>query len=106
MSRFRRFLLDGLSRLLASDAKDVVIGDLAELNLGSLRSARELCGLIARQQVSLWNVWRPWLALLGIVGLVGIRLNALALSLMGMPWRNLSTYLIIRSALRKRPYHQ
>ena len=93
MSRFRRFLLDGLSRLLESDARDVVIGDLAELNLGSLRSVRELCGLIVRRQVSLWKVWRPWLALLGIVGLVGIRLNFLASSLTGTPWRNLSTYL-------------
>jgi hypothetical protein len=93
MSRFRRFLLDGLSRLLESDARDVVIGDLAELNLGSLRSVRELCGLIVRRQVSLWKVWRPWLALLGIVGLVCIRLNFLASSLTGTPWRNLSTYL-------------
>lgn len=93
MSRVRNFLFDRLSRLLESDAKDVVIGDLAELNLGSLRSARELCGLIVRQQVSLWSVWRPWLAVLGIVGVVGIRLNFLASSLTGMPWRNLSTYL-------------
>jgi len=93
MSRLRGFLLDGLSRLLEPGAKDIVIGDLAELNLGSLRSARELCGLIARQQVSLWKVWRPWLALLGIAGVVGIRLNFLASSLAGMPWRNLSTYL-------------
>ena len=85
MSFFRGFLLDGLSRLLESDARDVVLGDLAELNLGSLRSVRELCGLIARQQVRLWNVWRPWLALLGIVGLVGFRLNFLADSLIFTP---------------------
>src|SRR4051812_33547471 len=93
MSRFRGFLLDGLSRLLEPDAKDIVIGDLTELNFGSLRSARELCGLIARQQVSLWKGWRPWLALLGIAGLVGIRLNVLANSLAGTAWRNVSTYL-------------
>jgi len=93
MSRLRGFLLDGLSRLLEPDTKDIVIGDLAELNLGSLRSARELCGLIVRQQVGLWSVWRPWLALLCIAGVVGIRLNFLASSLMGTPWRNLSTYL-------------
>jgi hypothetical protein len=93
MSCFRSFLLDALSRLVQSDARDVVIGDLAELNLGSLRSISELCGLIARQQARLWREWRPWLAFLGIVGLVGFRLNFLADSLMFTPWMNLSTYL-------------
>lgn len=93
MSRFRELLVGGLSRFLEPDARDVVIGDLAELNLGWLRSVSELCGLIARQQARLWNDWQPWLALLGIVGLVGIRLNSMALSLTGTLWRNLSTYL-------------
>jgi hypothetical protein len=46
MSRFRGFLLAALSRLLESDSRDVVIGDLAELNLGSLRATWEMCGLI------------------------------------------------------------
>ena len=93
MSRFHGFLLAGLARLLEADRRDIVMGDLAELNLGPLRSLGELCGLIARQQVNLWKAWRPWLALLGIVGLVGIRLNFLASSLTMTPWRNLSTYL-------------
>ncbi len=93
MSRLRELLIGGLSRFLEPDARDVVIGDLAELNLGLLRSVSELCGLIARQQARLWNDWQPWLALLGIVGLVGIRLNSMALSLTGTLWRNLSTYL-------------
>lgn len=93
MSCFRGFLLDALSRLVQSDARDVVLGDLAELNLGSLRSIGELCGLIVRQQARLWREWRLWLALLGIVGLVGFRLNFLADSLMFTPWINLFTYL-------------
>lgn len=93
MIRFRQLLLGGLSRLLESDTRDVVIGDLAELNLGWRRSVCELCGLIARQQASLWKSWQPWLALLGIVGLVGIRLNFVARSLTYVPWLNLSTYL-------------
>lgn len=92
MTRFCGFLIDGLSRLLEPAARDAVIGDLAELNLGSLRTVCELCGLIARQQAPLWRDWRPWLALLGIAGLVGVRLNFLADRLNFTPFIYLRTY--------------
>jgi hypothetical protein len=68
------------------------MGDLAELNLGSLQTIIELCGLIIRQQAPLWNTWRPWLSLLGIAGLIGIRLNFLADSLMAWPFFNIRTF--------------
>lgn len=90
--RFWRILSAGLARFLDPKTKDVVIGDLEELNLGSSRSVCELCGLIARQQVSVWKDWRPWLALLGIVGLVGIRLTLLAGTWTGLPIIYIRTY--------------
>ncbi len=93
MTRFCGFLIDGLSRLVEPAAKDAVIGDLAELNLGWPRTVYELCGLIVRQQAPLWKEWRPWLALLGVVGLVGLRLSFLAARLNGTPFIYLRTYL-------------
>lgn len=93
MTRFCEFLVAGLSRLLDSTTRDVVIGDLAELNLGLLRSIWELCGMIARQQASLWKEWRPWLALLGIAGLAGIRLTFVAGVLLSWPLLYIRTYL-------------
>lgn len=93
MTRFCEFLVAGLSCFLEPQARDVVIGDLEELNLGSVRSVCELCGLIARQQASFWNDWRPWLALLGIAGLIGVRLISATDALMRWPLLYIRTYL-------------
>jgi hypothetical protein len=93
MTRILKFLTQRLSALVAPTERDAVMGDLAELKLGSLQTIFELCGLIVRQQAPLWNGWRPWLALLGIAGLVGIRLNVVAHGLTAWPYFNIRTYL-------------
>jgi hypothetical protein len=92
MTRFGGFLTAGLLRFVEPGARAVVHGDLEELNLGSLRSVWEVCGLIARQQAGFWKDWRPWLALFGIVGLIGGRLTMTTLGLTLAPARFISTY--------------
>lgn len=93
MSRLGDLLVDTLSRLLEPNTREVIIGDLAELNFGWFRSVWELCGLIARQQARLWKNWRPWLALLGVVGFVGPRLTFIAGVLMAAPDRYVRAYI-------------
>ncbi len=92
MTRFGGFLSTGLLRFVEPSTRAVVHGDLEELNLGSLRSVWEVCGLIARQQAGFWKDWPPWLALLGIVGLIGVRLTVITLNLTAWPARFISTY--------------
>jgi len=93
MNRAGQFLVDKLSWLLKPNSRAVVMGDLAELKLGSLRSVWELCGLIARQQASLWKNPQPWIALLGVGGLVGLQLTFIATRLIGRPDLYIRMYL-------------
>ena len=61
-----RWLLKIAAALLGRDEREAVLGDLAETGAGAWRSLGEVLGLIARQQIALWNSWRPWLATFGV----------------------------------------
>ncbi len=53
-----------LSRALAPDERDAVLGDLAESGDRGARALRGVLGLVVRRQAALWKDWRPWLGLL------------------------------------------
>jgi len=66
MNSIPQSLLALSARLLESDEREAVLGDLAEVGHGAWRSAGEVLGLVMRRQVLLWTGWRPWLAALGV----------------------------------------
>lgn len=52
--------------LLAPREREVVLGDLAEMDRGAWRGLGDVVGLAARRQLALWRSWRPWAASLGL----------------------------------------
>jgi hypothetical protein len=50
------------ARLLESEEREVVLGDLLEANAGAWCGLLEVAGLVIRRQLALWRSWRPWLA--------------------------------------------
>jgi hypothetical protein len=75
MTRISWLLVDRLSRFLAPDERDAVLGDLAESGEGAAQALFDLIGLVARRQLGLWCSWRPWTALLGLVVPLGLLLS-------------------------------
>jgi hypothetical protein len=56
-------LVEMLSRMLDSDERLALRGDLEESGETGLQAVWDVLGLVARQQAALWKDWRPWLAL-------------------------------------------
>ena len=54
-------LLEFASRLLASDEREAVLGDLFEAEETAWQALLEILGLFLRRQVFLWRRWEPWL---------------------------------------------
>jgi hypothetical protein len=54
--------LEAAAGLLAPLERDVVLGDLAEMDRGAWRGLSDVLGLAARRQLALWKSWRPWAA--------------------------------------------
>ena len=52
--------------LLAPLEREVVLGDLAEMDRGTWRGLGDVLGLASRRQLALWRSWRPWAASLGL----------------------------------------
>ena len=52
--------------LLTPPEREIVLGDLAETDHGTLRGLMDVLGLAARRQIALWKNWRPWAASLGL----------------------------------------
>lgn len=46
--------------------REVVLGDLEEIDRGVWRGLRDVLSLAARRQLALWRSWRPWAASLGL----------------------------------------
>jgi hypothetical protein len=52
--------------MLAPLDREVVLGDLAEMDNGTWRGLGDVLSLAARRQFALWRSWRPWAASLGL----------------------------------------
>ena len=68
-------LVDFLSRALAPEERDAVLGDLAESGDRGVPALSAVLGLVARRQATLWQDWRPWLGLLGSAVPLGLLLS-------------------------------
>jgi hypothetical protein len=79
--------------LLTPLEREIVLGDLAETDRGTLRGLMDVLGLAARRQIALWKSWRPWAASLGL---------ALPASLFLMGWSVASSVAVGR--LLEEPY--
>ena len=58
--------VDAAAGLLAPVEREVVLGDLAEMNRGAWCGLGDVLGLAVRRQLSLWRSWRPWAASVGL----------------------------------------
>src|SRR5215831_20695423 len=58
--------IEAAAGLLAPLEREMVLGDLAELDRGVWRGLGDVLGLAARRQLSLWRNWRPWVASVGL----------------------------------------
>jgi hypothetical protein len=68
-------LVELVSRMLESDEREAVRGDLAESGDAAGPALRQVLGLVVRRQMSLWWDWRPWLALVALVAPLGLLLG-------------------------------
>lgn len=74
MNRLAWRLAGAVSRLLAPDERDAVLGDLAEAGANGAQALASVLGLAARRQAAVWTHWRPWLALVTLAIPAGILL--------------------------------
>jgi hypothetical protein len=75
MNRLNAWLMDKLAGALEPGEREAVLGDLAEANEPSAQALRDLAGLVARRQLTLWKQWQPWLVLIAIVIPLGFMLG-------------------------------
>jgi hypothetical protein len=59
-------IVEAAAGLLAPLEREVVLGDLAEMDRGAWRGLGDVVGLAARRQLAQWGNWRPWAASLGL----------------------------------------
>lgn len=58
--------IEASAGLLAPLEREVVLGDLAEMDRGAWCGLCDVLGMAARRQLALWRSWRPWAASLGL----------------------------------------
>jgi hypothetical protein len=58
--------IEAAAGLLAPLDREVVLGDLAEMDCGAWRGLGDVLGLAARRQLALWRSWRPWAESVGL----------------------------------------
>jgi len=58
--------IEAAAGMLAPQDREVVLGDLAEMDKGTWRGLGDVLSLAARRQFALWRSWRPWAASLGL----------------------------------------
>lgn len=59
-------LVESAARLLDSDERESVLGDLVEARESAWRGLQGVVGLVVRRQADLWKSWRPWMAGFGV----------------------------------------
>src|SRR6266567_2607274 len=63
--------IEAAAGLLAPLEREVVLGDLAEMDCGAWRGLGDVLGLAARRQLALWRSWRPFAASGAVASLLG-----------------------------------
>jgi hypothetical protein len=58
--------IEAAAGLLVPLEREVVLGDLAEMDRGVWRGLGDVLGLAARRQLALWRSWKPWVASFGL----------------------------------------
>lgn len=59
-------MVEVAARLLESEEREAVLGDLAEARASARKALFGVLGLVTRRQVMLWKSWRPWIAGFGV----------------------------------------
>jgi hypothetical protein len=94
MTRICWWFVDILCRMLDTDERQAVRGDVAESGQGVGRAIRDVSDLVVRRQIGLWTVWQPWLALAGIACLAGVPLSRIVFRLNVEVGQQLTAYYI------------
>ena len=68
-------LVDILSRMLDTDERQIVRGDIAESGETGSQAVSDVLGLVVRRHAVLWTHWRPWLSLVGLIVPLGMLLS-------------------------------
>jgi hypothetical protein len=63
VSRSLWWLADASSRMLDSNEREAVHGDLAESLETGGQALRNVLGLVIRRQLAVWRGWQPWVSL-------------------------------------------
>lgn len=58
--------IEAAAGLLTPLEREVVLGDLAETDLGACRGLADVFGLVVRRQLQVLTGWRPWAAVFGL----------------------------------------
>ena len=58
--------VEAAAGLLAPLDREIVLGDLVEMDRGAWCGLGDVLGLAVRRQLSLWRSWRPWAASFGL----------------------------------------
>jgi hypothetical protein len=58
--------VEAAAGLLEPREREVLLGDLAEFEVGFWRGLTDVLGVAVRRQLLLWKSWRPWAASLGL----------------------------------------
>jgi hypothetical protein len=69
------WLVNAVSRLLANEEREIVLGDLVELGVRGRQAVREILGLAIRRHFAQWAAWRPWVSVASIVLPLGFLLS-------------------------------
>ena len=75
MTRMYWWLVNTISRMLESDEREVVLGDIAESKEPGSQALCNVLGLVVRRQAIVWAGWRPWLTLAGLILPLGMLLS-------------------------------
>jgi hypothetical protein len=62
----RWVFVETLARLLETNEREAVLGDLVEGGQGAGRGSLDILGLVIRRQLLHWRSWQPWLAAFGL----------------------------------------
>jgi hypothetical protein len=69
------WLVNTISRMLESDEREVVLGDIAESKEPCSQALCDVLGLVVRRQATLSAGWRPWLTLASLILPLGMLLS-------------------------------
>jgi hypothetical protein len=95
-------LVEVVARLLESDERDAVLGDLQEASETTWHGLFGVLALVFRRQTELWKSWRPWLAGFGVAFPSSLLLMGASLTVSWSYQRLLCPELLAKASLTPR----